>query len=462
MKRLFKSIMPLIVLFSGSLFAQTPFIPLTVDHAMYRGNDNKNYLEVYLSFYQNNLSYLQKENKYQADYIALVQVQTGDSIVSKNIKTVRSTVDSLGQISPTRQFINTFYFELPQGQYKTKVVVRDANSNKSGEYEFDFQTRPFGMDSLKLSDIQFASKISKSKTKDEFNKNTYHVLPNPSCTYSVALPIIYYYAETYNLNYSEEESGKYTVRCFIREYPENTDQKPGRSALHEAGYNIIALPSAAYLLNLDITDEQTGNIVHETKKFWMVKPNENQTTQKDTVVAFQSRGSDMAEYAGLSDEEMEAQFEQARYISTDRERKLFSTLDTNSKRIFLANFWRKFDPNPATEINEFRQDYFERVNYANANFGHGRKNGWKSERGRVLLQYGRPDNIERHYMATDSKPYEIWEYHKLEGGVIFVFADLRGFGDYELVHSTYSREINQPDWERLVKRTQDWNSDLNN
>ena len=57
-------------------------------------------------------------------------------------------------------------------------------------------------------------------------------------------------------------------------------------------------------------------------------------------------------------------------------------------------------------------------------------------------------------MAIDMKPHEIWHYHELEGGSLFVFADLTGFGDFDLLHSTYSRELYQPDWERLVRKTQ--------
>ena len=70
------------------------------------------------------------------------------------------------------------------------------------------------------------------------------------------------------------------------------------------------------------------------------------------------------------------------------------------------------------------------------------------------MTYGRPSDIERNYMTINTKPYEIWEYHELEGGVIFVFADLRGFGEYELVHSTYSRELHQENWENIIQRAE--------
>ena len=57
-------------------------------------------------------------------------------------------------------------------------------------------------------------------------------------------------------------------------------------------------------------------------------------------------------------------------------------------------------------------------------------------------------------MEVDKRPYEIWTYNNLEGGVIFIFADLQGFGEFEMIHSTYSKEIHNPGWERLVRRAE--------
>ena len=73
------------------------------------------------------------------------------------------------------------------------------------------------------------------------------------------------------------------------------------------------------------------------------------------------------------------------------------------------------------------------------------------ERGRVLLTYGRPDEIVKTPVQRQGKPYETWTYNNLENGSIFIFADLRGFGQYELIHSTYSQELNNPNWENTLK-----------
>ena len=64
--------------------------------------------------------------------------------------------------------------------------------------------------------------------------------------------------------------------------------------------------------------------------------------------------------------------------------------------------------------------------------------------------YGEPSEVERYPNQTDTKPYEIWHYNDLEGGVLFIFADLTGFSDYTLINSTKRGEISDSDWQRKI------------
>jgi hypothetical protein len=66
------------------------------------------------------------------------------------------------------------------------------------------------------------------------------------------------------------------------------------------------------------------------------------------------------------------------------------------------------------------------------------------------MTYGEPSEIERFPNETESKPYEIWYYHELEGGVKFVFADLSGYSDYQLVHSTMRGELQDENWQSRI------------
>ncbi len=78
------------------------------------------------------------------------------------------------------------------------------------------------------------------------------------------------------------------------------------------------------------------------------------------------------------------------------------------------------------------------------------KEGWKTDRGRVYIMYGEPNEIERYPNQTQTRPYEIWSYYDLEGGVRFVFGDITGFADYQLLHSTKRGELRDQYWERRI------------
>ena len=104
------------------------------------------------------------------------------------------------------------------------------------------------------------------------------------------------------------------------------------------------------------------------------------------------------------------------------------------KQAFFKRFWAARDPDPSTAVNELKNEYFKRVNFANRNFTAFGTEGWLTDRGRILIKFGYPDDIERHPFDMNSKPYEIWRYYNLRK--VFLFVDRTGFGDYRL-HPDY-------------------------
>src|SRR5215216_5294093 len=79
------------------------------------------------------------------------------------------------------------------------------------------------------------------------------------------------------------------------------------------------------------------------------------------------------------------------YIITDEERKAFKKLATDDERErFIEEFWHRRDPDRDTDENEFKEEYYERIAYANEHFASGIP-GWKSDRGRIWIMYGKPD-----------------------------------------------------------------------
>jgi len=451
----------ILVLFLN-LPAQTSFIPLSIDHSFFRGNEDNVYMEIYMSFYETNLQYVSRDDHYVAEYTATAQIIQKDSILFEKFDRRRSEIDSLEDISLYRKFLNSFAFSLKPGSYQAKIIVQDENSGKAGEYLFDFSCSSFPAENLSLSTIELCSKIKSDTLQSAFHKNSFLAIPNPGSLFNVTLPVLYYYTELYNMKYTPGNPGHYKVQVNIQDldgnivktYPERVVTKPGKSAVIVGGHNIVTLPASTYTLNMEIQDLETREITRSSKRFSFLKPGGSKTDDTDSTDTGGSIDLAITEYLQFDEKALDKEFEKTNFISTKKEREIFSNLSLDGKRVFLAKFWKKFDPTPTTEVNEFKRNYFELIRYAELNFSSMNKEGWETDRGRILLSYGSPNEIERFYMSIDMKPHEIWHYHEMEGGVIFVFADLTGFGDFDLVHSTYSKELYQPDWERLVRKTQ--------
>jgi len=139
------------------------------------------------------------------------------------------------------------------------------------------------------------------------------------------------------------------------------------------------------------------------------------------------------------------------YIITDDERRAFKKLETDEERErFIEEFWRRRDPDPDTDENEFREEYYERIAYANEHYTSGIP-GWKTDRGRIYITWGKPDEVESHPSggsyeresyegggSTSTYPFERWFYRYLPGvgsGIELEFVDPTGSGEYRLARN---------------------------
>jgi GWxTD domain-containing protein len=144
------------------------------------------------------------------------------------------------------------------------------------------------------------------------------------------------------------------------------------------------------------------------------------------------------------------------YIITDEERKAFKKLATDDERErFIEEFWRRRDPDPDTDENEFKEEYYERIAYANEHFSSGIP-GWKTDRGRIWIMYGKPDERETHPMggayerpsyegggSTTTYPFEVWFYRYLAGvgsGIEIEFVDPTGSGEYRIARNPNEKD----------------------
>lgn len=135
--------------------------------------------------------------------------------------------------------------------------------------------------------------------------------------------------------------------------------------------------------------------------------------------------------------------EEVVYIITGHEREVFSKLQTDKERdIFVEAFWKHRDPVPETPRNEFEEEHYRRLSFANANYGRSSPvPGWKSDRGRIYILLGPPKNIEQYSNVNGVYPAEIWFYLGdealgLPAGFNIIFFKRDGIGDYILYSPT--------------------------
>lgn len=140
--------------------------------------------------------------------------------------------------------------------------------------------------------------------------------------------------------------------------------------------------------------------------------------------------------------------EDVAYIITDEERKAFKQMNTDEEREqFVEQFWLRRDPTPDTVENEYKEEHYRRIAYANEHFASGVP-GWKTDRGRIYITFGPPDEIDSHPSGgtyerpvaegggeTTTFPFEDWRYRYIEGignDITMEFVDTTMTGEYHM------------------------------
>src|SRR3982751_6614551 len=195
------------------------------------------------------------------------------------------------------------------------------------------------------------------------------------------------------------------------------------------------------------------------------KKTANQDPQRETVAKPLTEKERRKREARLK-KELETPYrkwlnEDVAYIITDEERAAFKKLQTDEEREqFIEQFWVRRDPTPDSLENEFKEEHYRRIAYANEHYASGIP-GWKTDRGRIYITWGKPDSVESHPSggsydrpsyegggSTTTYPFETWFYRHLDDvgeGLEIEFVDPTGTGEYRL-----ARDANEKDALRTV------------
>lgn len=447
----------MLVLAAGAISAQEKILPtssfvVNFDYARFKNDDSTQYVEMYIACFPHLVTLEMTE----AGFKGLVKVGlrltdkgTG-ALALNNQSLIPIVVKDTADAAYRTTLIAQMGYVVPAGSYNLHVTAVDSfAAARRDTFSLSLDVVPT-TGAIGISDVELCTNIARSADKsDPFYKNSHEVVPNPTLLFGAAnYPVIFHYLELYNLN--KEET--YTVKTILADGAGKPLQESTRkrkfgveNAVDVGTTNATKLTSGKYLFQIVVLSASAEPLVRTEKEFYVYNPQMLQEAVSDAAMA-------ETELSGLTSEELAQEFETARYLATQQELATFAKITSlEGRREFLAKFWSEAAKGKLGFGPIERRDYIARVKRANERYRALSREGWRTDRGRVYILYAEPDEIDRRPSSEGGKPHEIWSYYRIENGVVFVFIDRTGFGDYALVHSTKRGELRDDNWERLLQ-----------
>lgn len=428
---------------------------------------NRPYIETYLAVNGSSVEQvLVQDSLYQGTIEVQMIFRTNDSIVNFD-KYELSGPKLKNPATNNFNYINVERYSLPNGIYELELSIKDKNSSDSASVSYASFVIDYKPDSLSFSDIELLQKFIKDTSDSKLVKNGYQLVPLVFNYYSDNLTVLSFYAELYNSNeaFGNEQ---FLLSYFIRPF-EIDNKLESYSSMRKANSNpvnvmlnsidISKLPSGNYLLVLEARNRDNKLIA--SKEVFFQRYN---TNTDNYVINMESINAGDSFVSAFTSRDTLVQYIEYLYPVSTQEEKLFikanlKTADIQTLKDYFLGFW--VQRNPADPERAWK-DYKARVDQANFNFGTVSIPGYRSDRGRIYLQYGQPNTISESYNEPAAYPYTIWHYYSMGGqrDVVFVFYTHEvATNDFQLIHSNAVGEFQNYSWQRTIyQRTWGFNS----
>jgi GWxTD domain-containing protein len=419
---------------------------LSVDIVSFKNliDDKGNYTELYYSIPYSKLKFSETENTLTATYKMsfIVREESGNEVINRTSKQgiQKAATDYKNRNKLKIKDLLKFYVQ--PGTYAFELELTGDGLIGDLFYEGEIMIPEYSGSELKMSQIEICSNISTDTNVEKYVKNNLMVYPNPSKVFDVTQAVIFFYAELYNLQYDKNDSTdqEYILSYYIlnskndtvKTYPDIKNKKGGTTGVIANYINLRRYEAETYTLVLNAKDE--ANL---------------QSAQQRISFALENIPYITEEYANNFRNMID-------YIANESELNIFAQLNLIGKQTFIEQFWKKRDPSPETQENEFKQVYLQRWNYVNNRYVNESltEEGWQTDRGRIYLLHGSPTEVERYTGDPNMKDHEVWLYERGQSGTKkFIFADLYMRGKFFLIHSKSPRqtEVYNPNWKNSVK-----------
>ena len=433
-------------------------VSVDLDHATFRANDSLAYVEIFASVQRSHLKYEQLGDSLRASFEVKLDVLQDTAVVLSDTLVATDLIHKTEPPSKGQFFAHVFRFIMKPGTYALRAVLVQGGDVTRDVATDTVRVITFAVDRPVMSDIELGCQMEFTDQISPFVKNGVKVIPNPTRFYGTDLPLFYYYAEAYGLSFDSAKVDSYDVTRRLlhaengepaRPETKKTYRTTGASAVIADGFPISTLRTGTYLLELEVRSHASGLKAMSRKKFWTYRPDDfagGRTVEPSEE--YQARLLE-ADPDVLDLMNADSALHLMKYVLTKDQSKRIERLNAEGKSEFLHSYWQQRELEDPGAANR----YFARVAEANRRWDYLYRPGWKTDRGRVFILNGEPDLIDRNYAGAQLPDHELWQYDRLEGGVIFVFMDQAGFGDLDLVHSTKRGEVSNPDWNETSPRT---------
>ncbi|MDD5363072.1 MAG: GWxTD domain-containing protein [Ignavibacteria bacterium] len=447
-----------IYLVPGVLHSQK-IIMLDADYSIFRYNDSKSVLEIYFAFYHNKFKYKYENNYFNAKAVLGVKLTDEDGkidILNKEFIMGLKTTDTTSSKLKDKEISQlTFFIEAGKNYSLSLIGSDDKSPLRTDTAYFKFFVPLYNVTDPKISNIELSTSVEKSTNKESnFYKFGLEVVPNPNGLYGNNLKSLYYYFEVYglkglkdipvNLNISvyDINGGKISTKSSsIKDFNDFANMS--------GSIDVDSLKRGSYLLKVQLAGTDNNIIAESEKKFFLF----NNT--KTNYIVTDEQGYLKSEFITFTEQQLDDEFEKVLYLRSNIEKNEYEKLKTlDEKRKFIYQFWKRRDNIPETPRLEVRDEFYKRFKEANLKFKQSFMEGWKTDRGRIYIVYGPPNDVEKHYMEANTKNYEIWTYNDVEGGAICVFAETMSTdqGAYFLLHSTLKNELSDTNYKEKLRQ----------
>ncbi len=377
-------------------------------------------LEVYYLVFNSTLVFKPTEELFKAEYEIHIAIMNkkGKKIAGETQEKTVSVATELKAKSYTDFRTSQINFTLDPGKYDVRFTLKDKIADKSFSKEFTTEAKKLKDSHPTLSNILFAQATGPAQgSSDQFTKGELTVVPSVSHNYGGEEDgRLLYYLEIYC---DSNEDDNLTVQTLIR-------KRKGNMVYRDTLTTVLDRPVIRQLREISLVAFEPGE--YELEVELQGRRGKKLDEQKGTFQIGWTEES-LLEY------NWDLMIRQISLIGDSKElRPLEDAVTVEDRKKALAEYWSSKDPFPETPRNELKLEFYRRISYANKNFGFLGRAGWETDRGRVLVRYGAPDQVEDFPFSLNSNPYQEWHYYKGGRYRKFTFVDDNHDGDYRLVY----------------------------